>query len=210
MELNKIEPKSNEYLQAAEDFKISNTDGMEGGREFIRECKLFEAEIHSSCDPIVEGAHKTHKAAVAQRNAFLAPILKAKNLVSNEMSIYQREEKRKRDEETRKIQGRMRKEAEEKALAEAIKLEAEGEKEQAEIVIEKPVAPPAIMHVPQEKIDGVSILKNWKFTIEDESQIPADFLKPDETKIGQFVRMMKSKAVIPGITIYCEEKVSVR
>jgi len=48
----------------------------------------------------------------------------------------------------------------------------------------------------------ISVREDWKFRILDVTQIPHEFLMPNTTKIGAFVRKNKDKAAIPGIETY--------
>ena len=54
-------------------------------------------------------------------------------------------------------------------------------------------------------LQGTMSRRNWKWRFLDESKIPREFLVPDETKIGQFVRNEKRAGeVIPGVEAYSE------
>lgn len=47
-----------------------------------------------------------------------------------------------------------------------------------------------------------NIIKRWKFEIEDESQIPREYLVPDEVKIRAYVQANKGMASIAGVRIF--------
>lgn len=54
-------------------------------------------------------------------------------------------------------------------------------------------------------LQGTQSRRNWKFRFLDVNKIPREFLVPDETKIGQFVRNEKRAGeVIPGVEAYSE------
>ena len=57
-----------------------------------------------------------------------------------------------------------------------------------------------------EKINGLSFRRVWKFRIKDINKIPRDFMKPDEVRIGEFIRENKDKISIPGVETYFEDK----
>lgn len=56
------------------------------------------------------------------------------------------------------------------------------------------------------KIEGVQYRTKWTFTIEDETQIPREFLIVDEKKLAKFAEAMKDKASVAGVK-FIEEKV---
>lgn len=58
------------------------------------------------------------------------------------------------------------------------------------------------------KMAGVATRKVFSFEIIDANQIPREYLKPDETKIGQVVRVTKGTLQIPGVKIICRETVA--
>lgn len=60
-------------------------------------------------------------------------------------------------------------------------------------------------HDAQAAADAVKTRVYWKFEIVDESQIPREFLMPNEKLIGEVVRSRKDQAVIPGVRIFPHE-----
>lgn len=57
---------------------------------------------------------------------------------------------------------------------------------------------------------GVSYRTVWKFEVENEDEIPRDYLTPDLVLIGKVVGNLKSKTKIPGIRVWAEEVVASR
>lgn len=56
------------------------------------------------------------------------------------------------------------------------------------------------------KVAGIKARVNWKFRIVDETKIPRQYLTPDLTSIGYFVRETKKAGeVIPGVEAYSED-----
>jgi hypothetical protein len=47
-------------------------------------------------------------------------------------------------------------------------------------------------------------IDRWLFAIDDADQLPREFLKPDETKIGQVVAALKDKTKIAGVRVWNE------
>src|SRR6185437_2956841 len=87
-----------------------------------------------------------------------------------------------------------RKEAEDRALAEAQVLEARGEGHLAEIVMQEALAAPApvvVVAATVQKVEGIASRKNWRYRIVNEALIPREYLSPDPVKIGAIVRSQK-------------------
>ena len=108
-----------------------------------------------------------------------------------------------RREEERRLQEIARKQEEERRLAEALQAEAEGNKEEAEAILEEPAyIPMPTVKTDIPKIDNRLFRKVWKFKIIDINKIPIQYLMPDMVKIGGVVRAMKGATNIPGIQVY--------
>jgi len=69
------------------------------------------------------------------------------------------------------------------------------------------VAPVLMDRAP--KLQGTSVREVWKFQIENPALIPREYLMPNETRIGGYVRSMRSDANIPGVRIWCEKNIAV-
>lgn len=90
--------------------------------------------------------------------------------------------------------------------AEAAKIEqADAKRVAAELI---PTAP--VVHLEQPKVAGVSSRQAWKFEIADASQIPREYLIPDEKAIGAVVRALGARASIPGVRTYQDTIISSR
>lgn len=66
----------------------------------------------------------------------------------------------------------------------------------------------AVIVAPSAPISGLRAV--WKFTLEDEAQIPREFLCPDEKKIGAYGKAMKDSAKIPGVRFFNDATIAVR
>ena len=109
----------------------------------------------------------------------------------------------------------LRREAEEKRrageLAEAAKLEnrAESQESKADTAVAqaRTVPTPYIPPAPT-KVAGLTTRERWTFEIEDESKLPREYLKPDETAIRRVVEGLKGKTNIPGVRVYRDDIVA--
>lgn len=129
-----------------------------------------------------------------------------KSAISTKRVEYQREQDRIRREEEERI--RKLQEAEAKKLeARAAKLKSEGRAEELRQEAEQiRDTAPVTSVAPVEKSAGVKTITNYKFEITDASKIPAEYLIPDEQKIGRVVRATRGEITIPGVKVYTETK----
>lgn len=197
--------------EKARALKIVNNETYALAGGMLVEIKGLRKQINASFDPIIEKAHQAHKEAVAQKRKVEAPLAEAESVIKPAMARWDAEQERIRREQERKMQELARKQAEERQLAEAAALEAQGETKAADEVIAAPVeVAPVVLQKTVPKVEGVSFREVWKFQIVDAKAIPREYLVPDEVKIGQVVRALKGSANIPGVRAYAEKTVAGR
>jgi len=206
-----IEKRTQDLTKQATSIVISTQDHYEKANEFLRAVKGLQKEIHSTFDPIVEAAHRTHKEATSKRKEHLDPVIGAEGIVKDKMIAYddkmeaiRREEQRKIDAKAREEEERKRKELASRAEKWAAKgkiAKAEELQEQAEEVeVVAPVIAPKV-----EKIPGLSYQTNWKFKITDIDKIPREYMTPDEVKLGRMAIAMKGIVKVAGVEFYSEK-----
>jgi hypothetical protein len=211
------DPKAQELqAQVAQLVPIPVVDADSYGAAGIRWKAIvaMEKEVNAFWDPLVDQAHKTHKALTAKRAEFLDPLGKAKTEQTRLMKAWAQEEERKRLELERLAQERARKEAEDKALAEAAELEKAGFKEAAEQTLAAPPPPPQIVQpkaVP--KGFGSAIKTTWKAQVTDmkafveavaAGRIPMGAVLPNQVLLNDQARMLKKELTWPGVRVWEE------
>ena len=110
----------------------------------------------------------------------------------------QEAERRKKEEELKKIQ-----EAEAKKLeAKANKTKNEDKKAELLAAAEstRAIAPQVAPNIP--KVEGISMAENWAFEIVNKDLIPREYMIPDEVTLGKVARATRGSLHIPGIRIY--------
>ena len=185
---------------------IINKDTLDKASFLCKGIKLLIAEVDGSFKGPIKAAHDAHKSILASYNSIVDPLLKAEKLVKAKMGNYLFKEEEKRAAEERRING-------EKRLAQAIEAESRGDVGVAESIINGETFIPPVIIAQDEKPQGVSSRKIIKWRIKDESQIPREFMMPDEAGIGKVVRALGGEAamkLIPGIEIYYETSVTQR
>lgn len=170
--------------------------------------KDLEKKIKAYFKPLKESAHQAWKIVCDRENQEiekLHPGLKHLNMQMTTWNITQERIRKEKEEILR--QEALKKEEEERLQA-ALQAEKEGNKAEAEAILEEPVFVPApIVEKTVPKIDGLGMQTVWQWKIANEALIPRTYLKVDEIKINGIVRALKDKTNIPGIEIYSEQSI---
>lgn len=202
--MDKIEERALTISEQAMKSEITTADQYVAAGELWKTLAGLEKEIKDTFGPLKKKASDAHKAVVAKEKEHLGPIEKAKRYVKQIMGDWDDEQERIRREKQRQLEEKLRKEAEDQKLADAIAAEDAGDLEEAEAILsEETEAPVVELQKQTPKLSGGPVYReNWTFEIEDETKIPREFLVPDNVKIGQVVRAMKSQTKIPGIRAF--------
>lgn len=206
-----IESQANAAIQRAKAFDIESADDLLEAGEALRKIKTLRARLEDAFRPTIKAAHQTHKVALAALATRDAVPAEAERIIKGKVGTYQAEQERIRRAEEDRLRKIAREEEEERQIAEAAQLEAEGEAEAAEEVVSRPVAPPPVVvasTVP--KVAGVSTRQVTKHRIVDASKIPRPYMKPNEQAIAAVGRALGPQAKIEGVEFYQEDVVSVR
>lgn len=197
---------------------VTDQDTLDYAHAFLKAVKTRAEQIAASFDPQIGRAHELHKSLLAEKKKFTAPLEDAERIVKRTIAGYLAEEERKRNE-IEAERARVEAIARAKAEAEYRKAQdasASGNNAKADAIIDKAyaelenatAAAPVVPDAPT--AHGLALVENWKFQIIDKKLLPAEYLIPDEIKIGRVVRALKGEANIPGVRVYSEKTVSAR
>ena len=177
--------------------------------EMLRGIKDYRKKLDARYRPIQQKTKEANQIALQHIRDYEVPLNEAERIIKSSMSKYVTKKEAERQAE----QDRIRREAEEKER-EAIKKDLEecglNKKEAAEESEKMEVFTPEVEiedTTKTEKTENISYRENWKFEIEDVSIIPAEYMIPDEKKIGAVVRALKNNINIAGVRIYVEKSV---
>ena len=204
----------------AKDIAVSNSEDFNYASEIVLNFTNLKKKINEYWAEPIRKAHEAHKALTAKRNEMLRPIEANEKIIRNRISSYLTEQKRKRDEEQRKIdEKRMRQEAAEKRKLEerAMRAEASGKIGKAESLRELKedvYIPPAIVVSEVNKTTRtdtgvVSAKTDIEVTITDvkellmaitEGKAPVSIVDISKPKLKKFIKDMGIKN-IPGCEI---------
>jgi len=201
-------------VRQAEQITVVDDESNAAAGAFLTDViKIALADLADTFDPIDDAQKAARKVTIAARKKHEQPLLDAQRIIKAAMGTYWTEQERIRKAAEAKRLDDARREAEDRAVEEAARLEANGQQEAAEERLAAPVAPvvtaPAL-EAP--KVEGVSVRTNTTFRVTNEAKIGRDYLKVDTVKIGKMVRAMgvDAERLVGGIEVYSEPVVAAR
>ena len=184
---------------------------------FVQELSVAEKKRFAYLDPERKTAYENYLHHKQRLDDAIEPLISARKTVKQKCITYDTEQERLRLEEQRKLEVEARKRAEEEALALAAQLEAEGDKEAAEAIIEAPLyVAPVFVQKPAQKpsrltagrsvwsAEVVSLILLVKAVVEGKQ--PMNLLLPNQVALNQMATALKENFNVPGVRAK-EEKV---
>lgn len=208
-----------EVERQAQSMVIQSDDQYKKAAEFGRTLKQKSAEVVEFFKPMKKAAHDAHKQICDREKTMLTPIANAEKLLKRAMGAYDLMKMQKAREEEQRLRAIAQAE-EERLLAEAIRMEEQGEKEMADENFENAqfVADSArSISVQAEAIKaaGVSSTTDWEIASIAPGMVPVEFMgqviRPvDEKAVLKLIRAHKGNIEIPGIQFKAVQKISFR
>jgi hypothetical protein len=207
-ETEALNKQSTSIVSQAKAITVKDNASYAKASELISVGNELLKQVGETFDPLIAQAHKTHKALLSTKKQFTDPIEGALMAKKREMANYQMELEKERKAEEARLAEIAHKEAQERAVAEASLLAAQGEAEEAEQVIQDAIEAPAptiVLPKFQSSDFGRQTRTVWKWKIIDLGKIPLHFLTvvenpatklPQEVStaaIGALVRTLKNK-----------------
>ena len=169
-----------------------------------------EKAIDEFFDPLIEAAHKAHKALTTKRNQIKTPVSSARKTVDSRIARYIEEEEKRREEIAKEILRKAEKESEERRLALAIEAEESGQKDLAERLLSSPAAvstgavglPPV-----RQELEGMSTFEHWSADVIDEDLLlravvdgraPRYLFVVDLAALNRLAKDSKERFDVPG------------
>jgi hypothetical protein len=204
VELVEVEKKAEQemapIMQKAQAFSVTDEASYLAADEIATEIKRRVKEREAELGPGKELATQTWKWHVGIWRKYVEGPLEAVKMLDRKRYSWKKEEERKRAEEAEKARREEQRKADEEKLKLATRLEDAGMKEQAAKVLDAPVAPTTVVApAPIEKPKGQTQIENWTARIVDPNLVPREFCVPSQAKLNEYARIMKSRAVTPGV-----------
>lgn len=235
-EYKAAEAEVNQIALRAGSYSVTNAEGFAEAGEDLKKIKGAARRLEDLRTAITRPMDAAKKAVLDLFRGPEERLANAERQIKRAMITWQDEERaRQRAEQARldEIARREREAAERKAAAERAKAEAarqaaeaaaragdaaaaakaaaaaeradaraQGQADKAATSIA-----PSVVTAPP-KIQGVSTRQVAKFEITDPSQLPREYLMPDEKKIRGVVNALKAGASIPGVRVWLEDQVA--
>jgi hypothetical protein len=204
-----------QLVAQAQDCSVADNDDYIVSGILLDKLAAKEKSVNDFFDQPARAAYSLHKWITSLRGAGVSPLQRASELLRTRRKEFRADVERQRLEKEAAERQKAKDEQESAALDHAAQLEAAGESEAANFVLERAANAPAptvvvASDIPKEA--GHSIRRTWKFRITDASLIKREFLMPDETNINAMVKRLgpDAVAIIGGIEVYPDEIESVR
>lgn len=217
IEREKLKGKVSGLLEMVKQIQVKDKASLERAHKALVYIKGVREEINAFCNPNIQRLHEAHKEALAQKRVFERSSIEAENYIKPQVASYlakleslRREAEEKARREKEEVERKAREEEQVRVRA-AMEAEEKGNVEEAKKILDQtptqaPFVPQTVVP-PKEKIQGLSIRKDWKWEVEDIDKVPNEYLclVPDSEKITAYVKAMKEKAKIPGIRIFSKD-----
>jgi hypothetical protein len=197
---SKAEQEMAPIMARATAFIVKDEQTYVDADQIITEVRAKVKALEPELSPTKEAATRAWKAAVALFKKYVDDPLEACRTLDRKRTAWKREEDARRQAESDRLRREEEKRQAEERLALATRMEAAGMVEQAEKIIDAPVAPvnvpePAKVETPK----GQTIIDHWVARIIDPDRVPREFCEPSQVKLNKLATMMGRKAVCEGV-----------
>lgn len=219
VETTEVETKALTIVDQAKAVKVTDSATYTAAGMLWKTIGDMIKEVKDTFDPICDAAHKAHKAAVEKRSKYLDPLTAAHKSVKGLMSAWDAEQDRIRLAEQRRLEEIARKEAEERALLEAIAAEEEAKRngatqeeaaQEAAAIIDEPVqVAPVVIPKAVPKMQGGPVYREiWSAECVDivmlcravaEGKASRECVLPNMPTLNKMATALKSTMNIPGV-----------
>jgi hypothetical protein len=201
--------QSSTTSQQALSLNVTNDDEFDVASRYLISIKEAKDEVDKQWKSITDPL----KLAVRNTDKVFKPLADALDTARNHVRAIMGAHADRKETERRRLQAesdeRARKERE-RLEKQAIKADASGNVEKAELLQQRAatVAAPVVQYAAP-KAAGVAMVEHWKFEVVNPAKINTDYLCPDEKKIGDQVRAVKSveeavRIIGAGVRVWCE------
>ncbi|HQO21327.1 MAG TPA: hypothetical protein PLA03_13385, partial [Acidobacteriota bacterium] len=204
--LKQIENNSLALIDEARAIVVSDLETEQKAASLWEVANSICKEIDNTLDPRIKAAHGLHKSLVALKAETKEPLENVKTLLKRGCADFRLRLEQERQAKEKELEEAARKLEEERRIEEAVELESNGLKEQADALLAEPIETVSVVVAAPPKPKGIILRSNWTWKVEDENLVPREYLTLDTVKITKVVKAMKNQTKIPGIKVY-EEKV---
>ncbi|MDD2858877.1 MAG: hypothetical protein PHU75_09410 [Candidatus Nanopelagicales bacterium] len=204
------------WAQAVAALKITSEPTYRDAAEMLLNVRAIRGRVNATFDPVIEAAHKSHKAALAAKAEHEAPLATAERAIKGMMSAYMAEQERLRLAEQSRLAAIARQEEEDRRLAEAQAAQDAGDAEMAEALIAQPVVVQPVKAAPAvPKIAGVVYRTTWRAEVVDLAALVrfvaatpafANLVLANMPALNSLATAQKGAMAIPGVRAVSETR----
>ena len=208
----------NPIVTAANALTVSTQEEAEAGAAMSLQIRTMIGRVNAHHDPIIQAAHRTHKAAKAAAATFLTPLKTAKAIVGDKVGAWQAEQRRieaarvakeRAEQQAAQIAAEKQREEEQAERTRlAAEAEALNEPEAAEVLRAEPepLPPPVPVAVvqPVHKITGMRTTERWHAEVVNFALVPRRYLMADQKILDAEARRCKESFSVPGVKAVCD------
>jgi len=216
-EFEQIEKSVSPVISEANGITVNDGITYASAAEFLKELKAAQNKVTTFFAKMKKKAYDSWKQVVADENKVLDPLKAAEGDIKSKMIYYDAQERRKADEEQKKLQ----KIADAKADAErmrqiraANKLKTKSLREERYEEANEITAP--VIHVQHDtpKVSGISSRTSWKAKIVNKQDFVRaamvdsnllSFITIDQTALNRLAQATKGQLNYPGIEFYSKQ-----
>jgi hypothetical protein len=220
--VEQVAQKANLLVQNAVTLKVTNPPTQQLASQILLAIAALRREVADTFRPMKEAAFRAHRTVCEQEKKHDQPLADAERIVKTQIGNFVAEQQRlaREAEDAARKAEKERAEAEalelsqQRAIEDAVALEAIGDTVGAQAVLDNP-APMPVRYVapapiaPQvAQVSGVSLREDWDFRIINEMAIPREYLLVNESAIRALGKTTKGKARIAGVEFYSKQVVA--
>jgi hypothetical protein len=193
----------------AKAFEVPDVHSHALALERIKVLRSGERKILEYWEPSRKAADAAKREILAARDGLIGPLAEARVIYDRKAAEYEAAERRKAEEEQRRLQEQARKEEEERQLADAQAAQDAGDAVLAEAIIQEPVSVPAVRVAPAiAQVAGVSTRTLWSAEVTDllalvkyVAQHPewVSLLEPAMPNLNRLAVAQRDALKIPGV-----------
>lgn len=189
--LEVIKQEVNEFLYDMQELVITSNEDYTKAGDTLKVVQNRIKKLEEKRKEYTQPLDESKKRIMADFQSISKPLEDFVQQVKSKMVEWYREEQKRKDEEQKLLE------------AEALKKAKEEGKSEVEVVIVN-------QEVKTQRGDlaTTSVKKVWKFTVEDETKVPREYLCVDEKKIK--LAMSDGVRKIEGVKIFQDEQISIR
>lgn len=186
---------------------IVDQKSYEDADEFLVQVKLYRKRVDEAFKKPILRAREALESIRELKRQVDDPLSVSEKVLKDNMAVYYAEAEKKRREEEARRMSEIKKREEEARLAEAKALEEAGEGEAADAVMDEPLPAPAV-NLPKTQAKGTAMTEHWSASVVNmkmlivaimSGQADISLVVPNQQAINQMARALKGRLSIPGI-----------